>query len=633
MKAGSPSADLGRTDELNRRIVDSSRDCIKVLDLEGRLLYLNQAGPELLELCERDDVLYAPWLDFWQGADRQAAADAIARAKVGGTASFRGYCPTARGTPKWWDVVVTPISDAQGAVVQLLAVSRDITAWKHAEQSLGESEQRFRTLFAEAGTGIALLDLAGERPIQSNGALQTMLACSAEALSRLDTFARLTCKEDRTRDARLHGELCDGQRETLRQEKHFVLEDGRHVWANVIFTLLRDPEGRPAQVIAMHEDITERKQAEQAIRASRLALRKSQQRYALAAKAGAVGVWDWNLVTNEIYVDPVLKELLGFEDSEIANRIEEWGQRVLPDDCQVVMAHAQAHIEGRTPSYEVEHRMVHKDGSIRWFLARGAVVRRKESKALRMVGTDTDITDRKRAEAALREKESALAASYQQIQDLAGRLIVAQEAERTRIARDLHDDIGQQLASLSIALSLLKRRLRGAQLEAATSLQQRTSGLAEQIRHLSHDLHPGALQHAGLVAALKDHCAEFEQRHAARITFSAVDDLGFITPEVTLCLYRIVQEALHNIAKHASARSIRVVLTREADALHLIITDDGRGFDSAQMRQPGGGLGLVSIEERARLVRGTVEIDTQPDEGTRLHVRIPCGARNAIAAP
>lgn len=128
-------------------------------------------------------------------------------------------------------------------------------------------------------------------------------------------------------------------------------------------------------------------------------------RYRRAAAAGGVGIWDWNLGTGDIYVDPVLKELLGYQNHEIRNHLEDWGRLVHPDDAAAVFARAQAHIAGETPLYEVEHRMIHRDGSIRWFLARGTVIRDEQGTAVSMAGTDTDITARKRSEAALCQAE------------------------------------------------------------------------------------------------------------------------------------------------------------------------------------------------------------------------------------
>ena len=127
--------------------------------------------------------------------------------------------------------------------------------------------------------------------------------------------------------------------------------------------------------------------------------------YRRAAAAGGVGIWDWNLVTGDIFVDPLLKELLGYQDHEIRNHLDDWGRFVHPDDAGRVFERAQAHIRGEAPTYEVEHRMVHRDGSIRWFLARGTVIRDEHGVAVAMSGTDTDITERKRSDEALRQAE------------------------------------------------------------------------------------------------------------------------------------------------------------------------------------------------------------------------------------
>jgi two-component system sensor histidine kinase UhpB len=245
-----------------------------------------------------------------------------------------------------------------------------------------------------------------------------------------------------------------------------------------------------------------------------------------------------------------------------------------------------------------------------------------------MVGTDTDITERKRAQTEIQESEAALRASNAEIQNLAGRLIAAQESERARIARDLHDDVSQQLAGLSIGLSSFRRRITalGADYDVqreAAALQQRTIVLAANIRQLSHDLHPSVLQHAGLVAALTAHCDDLQREHSIEVTFRAENELGSITPEAALCLYRIAQEALRNTATHAEALHAEVRLVCTEHTAELTIADDGKGFDTTEAKRIGGGLGLLSINERVRLARGTVDIVTELNKGTRLQIRIP----------
>jgi two-component system sensor histidine kinase UhpB len=153
-------------------------------------------------------------------------------------------------------------------------------------------------------------------------------------------------------------------------------------------------------------------------------------------------------------------------------------------------------------------------------------------------------------------------------------------------------------------------------------LQQKTITLSEAIRLLSHELHPGVLQHAGLVGALRGDCAAFGSQHGIDVTFHADVGLEEIPADVALCLYRVAQEALRNMARHAGARQAEVALTRCDDILELRIADDGQGFDLAAARQRGG-LGLISIDERVRLVQGGVQIVTEPQRGTELRVRVP----------
>jgi len=229
----------------------------------------------------------------------------------------------------------------------------------------------------------------------------------------------------------------------------------------------------------------------------------------------------------------------------------------------------------------------------------------------------------------------AAAKSAKNIRDLAGRLITAQEEERRRIARELHDGVNQDLAALSIALSAIAdappdgpsidRR------EQVARLQARAMELAEAIRHLSHNLHPGVLQYAGLATALRSHCREFERDHELTVTYHADENLGTIPSDVALCLYRVTQEALTNAARHARAEHVWVSLERQRDELVLLIGDDGCGFDLEATRARSG-LGLISLDERVRLVGGRFAIHTKPQRGTEIHVVVPLPSSEAPTA-
>ena len=227
----------------------------------------------------------------------------------------------------------------------------------------------------------------------------------------------------------------------------------------------------------------------------------------------------------------------------------------------------------------------------------------------------------------------ALRASLHDVQHLAGQLISAQEAERARIARDLHDDIGQRVASFCIGLSRAKRQIPDVSSpagETLSDLQQRATRLATDLRHLSHHLHPSALEFLGLVQALRERCHEFSEESGVGVRFDVSDTWRDVSGAVGLCLYRVAQEALRNVAAHAQARQVTVSLDRRSGHLLLEVTDDGRGFDPTVTSRRSG-LGLVSLRERVRMLGGVLEVTAAPDSGTRIVVTLPSGETHSYA--
>jgi len=225
------------------------------------------------------------------------------------------------------------------------------------------------------------------------------------------------------------------------------------------------------------------------------------------------------------------------------------------------------------------------------------------------------------------EREALLA----QLQGVTQDLIVARDTERARVARDLHDDVSQQLAALSMSLNGLKRQADGLadgrQLaNDIAALQQRTLTLTEDVRRISYDLHPVVLQHSGLMGALTRLCSEMGRQHKLAVTCSTMGDVESIDAYVALCLYRIAQEALRNTVTHAAAQCAEVQLRLVGDAVALTVADDGKGFDLINGRQSRG-LGLVSIEERANLLGGTSNIQTASGAGTKVSVSVPARRR------
>jgi signal transduction histidine kinase len=242
-------------------------------------------------------------------------------------------------------------------------------------------------------------------------------------------------------------------------------------------------------------------------------------------------------------------------------------------------------------------------------------------------GLLTQTARRRRAEETIRAREASLHVSYRRIRDLAGRLIHAQDAARASIAKDLHDDVCQRLASVSMSVDTLKRASGDLQSDAAqeaiAELARETHGAFDGIRRLSHELHPATLRVLGLQPALKAFCAEFAKRHDIEVTFTTEGDLTPVPTHVAICFFRIAQEALRNALVHGDARHLSVALSRDGAAVVMTITDDGRGFDLEVVRRDGGGLGLISMEERAHVIGGSVEIASAVQQGTTIRVRAP----------
>jgi signal transduction histidine kinase len=242
-----------------------------------------------------------------------------------------------------------------------------------------------------------------------------------------------------------------------------------------------------------------------------------------------------------------------------------------------------------------------------------------------ITGLLTQRARRQRAEATIRAREATIRQSYEQSRHLAGRLLNAQEATRAGIARDLHDGVCQDLASVTAGLSELKESC-GTMQDPKTQvmigeIEGDTLAVYNEIRRVSHDLHPPTLRLLGLGPALKAHCREIGRRHGVDVQYSLGDDVGRLDPAAEIALFRIAQEAVRNAIVHGSARRVAVSLLRPNGHVELTVADDGSGFDVETARRRADGLGLISMSERAHVFGGDVEVVSRPAEGTIVRVR------------
>lgn len=263
------------------------------------------------------------------------------------------------------------------------------------------------------------------------------------------------------------------------------------------------------------------------------------------------------------------------------------------------------------------------DGGTRWVRWINHVLR-DENGDIEIQSVGRDITEQKRAQQELEKRHQELQSSQAEIRKLAGCLMKAQEEERRRIARELHDDVSQELAALSISLSNIKLRLprSDALWDQVAQIQERAKEIAGSIRKLSHQLHPAILEHAGLGGALRFLIAEFSNSQQVRFDLRLPEHLVPTSDETAICIFRIAQESLRNISKHSRASHVDIELSATDGFINLLITDDGCGFDIDTARKQSG-LGLISMAERVRQLQGLFDVRTKPGGGTSLRVRVP----------
>ncbi len=352
----------------------------------------------------------------------------------------------------------------------------------------------------------------------------------------------------------------------------------------------------------------QRQRSMQAMLASQDVLRESEERFRLVADTAPVLIW---MSGPDKLCNFFNHGWLSFRGRAMEQELGEgWVSGVHPDDVEHCLSIYSASFDARD-EFEVEYRLRRFDGEYRWVVDYGTPRFESDGAFRGYIGSCIDITDRKFSETSLRE--------------LSGRLIHAQEEERTRIARELHDDLSQRMALLNVGLEQLKQSMthlsaasRG-QLHNIAEISEEVSSI---IHNLSHQLHPSKLDTLGLVTSVASLCREFSTQYHLQAAFSHHGFPRQIPKDATLCLFRIVQEALRNVVKHSGAVEAQVELSAHSDAIDLCVSDSGTGF-SPESAQAYAGLGLVSMRERLRLIGGQLLVESEPSHGTRIRVHVP----------
>jgi signal transduction histidine kinase len=361
-----------------------------------------------------------------------------------------------------------------------------------------------------------------------------------------------------------------------------------------------DAGGAVVGVGAVATDITERRIVEHALREQRTLLAEAQ-------KLAGLGCWEWDPVSGRVTWSDEMYSIYGVPPGEFRPSFESYLERIHPEDrARAAATVALALMDNR--AFSMDERIVRPDGRVRQLRSHGEVVRDEGGRPLKMVGACIDVTEQKAAEAALRA--------------LTRRLVQAEETERRRIARELHDRVGQNLSALNINLDILLGKLGDEparrRLEDSLKLVDAT---LQSIENVMADLRPALLDEYGLAAALAWYGEEYAQRTGIRVGVEAGEAGAGLRPEAAVALFRIAQEALNNAAKHSSAKRITVGLEEKGGELVLSVIDDGKGFDPASA--PRGRWGMTTMRERAEAAGGRLAVDSSVGNGTTVRAAVP----------
>ena len=644
-----------RAEEIRLRyaaIVESSDDAIVSKSLDGVISSWNAAAQRMFGYTEQEAIGH-PITMIIPPELHEEEHDILRRLRAGERIE---HYQTARLTKagRRIDVALTisPLRDHTGVIIGCAKIARDITDIKQAETALRESEGRLvrevshaktlqsistrlipesnpESLYAQildAAMELMASDAASVQMLDADHASLTLLASthfhsdSAAFWQTVSVGAASTCSRALRHNERVVvGDIdaCEFMSGTQDQQEY-----RRSGIRAVQSTPLRSRSGRPLGMISTHwrtphiptdeefrffdvlarqaADLIERTLAEHA-------LRESEARFRLIADTAPVMIWMSGAGHEITYLNQTWLEYTGRRLEEMVGQVR--ADVLHPDEaerCREIYAQA---FERREP-FQMEHRLRRHDGEYRWVVTAGVPRYAMDGSFVGYIGTGADITEQKLAEEAL--------------STVSQKLIEAHEEESCRIARELHDDIIQRLAMVSARLGFLKQRSRASPdlNQEIADIRQEIAGLASDIQALSHGLHPPKLELMGLEAAAAAFCRDLSNRHGVRIDIHVENVPTALPPDIALCLYRVLQEALHNIVKHSESQRAHISLKGHTDDIRLTVTDSGAGFDPhAAIRGPG--LGLTSMRERLKVVGGQLSIHSKPGRGTTIHAVVP----------
>jgi PAS domain S-box-containing protein len=511
------------------------------------------------------------------------------------------------------------VQEESGPITHWRTALMDISARKVVEAKLRHSDTQLQAILDNSPGMLFLKDVEG-RYLHVNRQFERVFHMTREqVVGKTDETIFLPDQAAAYRANDLKALQAGGP---LEFEEVAMHEDGPHTSIVSKFPLYGE-DGKPYALCGMTTDITERKIAEEMLRSNDIFIRGI-----LNSLSAHICVLDKNgviLKTNDAW-DAFARRNSNRGVSSIGvgeNYLGVCRQAIAggPSTAKSTLDGIEAVLAGNEPNFTQEYAC-HSPHEKRWFLMR--VTPLKDAKGV--VIAHTDISVQIQAGLALEEHVLLLNEKQKELEALAGKLIVGQEEERKRIARDLHDDFNQRLAALSVELENMERTalpLAGPQARQLAEIRSQVVQLSDDLHDLAYRLHPSLLDHVGLEVALRDHAAEFAKRTGLPVTFTGREVPQTLLPEIATNLFRVMQESLQNVSKHAEATEVTVKLSGSSKGVGLSVRDNGKGFDLENKGACVNGLGLVSMQERVRGLGGFLRIHSLPRTGTKVCAWIP----------
>lgn len=431
-----------------------------------------------------------------------------------------------------------------------------------------------------------------------------------DVVEPVDEWTRRIHPEDQERVLGRLQDYLHGRESEFHEEYRIRRKDGTWMWVFDRGVAIFDETGRAVRIVGAEKDITWRKEVEQTIR------RRAQEFHALADNVPALFSYI-DRSQRYRFVNRQYEELFKRHNEQILGSTVQ--DLLGPEGYAVVKPYLDAALGGQEVSFE--YRLPFPDASARWFSAQYMPDRDEQGHVIGIFALLSDVSTLKRSEQELQEKE-------RQLRELSTKLLQAREEEQRRIAQDLHDDVTQRLASLALDLRTVQRDAQSLDPMTVSRLQQvgdQAERLATDLQRVAHQLHPSILEHVGLEAAVREQVDEFAGRTGLKADIVVRRMPPAVPSNRALCLYRVLQESLHNVQKHADATSVRVRLLGTSKGVGLCVRDNGQGFKEAEGNLRQNGLGLMSMKERVAALDGTFRIRTKPGAGTEVHAWVPLG--------